>query len=110
MALTQANRKEHSFCMSRAPISYWICTLALTVEGAKDWFGKAYGGYFKLLERAWNSDYFRDPGCEVLVHIVYGRKNGSGWVNMTIFPVGSARFGIKPILPMDLLTEAEKRI
>jgi hypothetical protein len=110
MALTQADRKEHSFCISRAPVSYWICTLALSINEAKRWFGTAYGGYSKLLERAWNSDHFRGPGCEVLVHIVYGRVRRTGWVNMTIFPVGSPRFGIKPILPLDLLTEAEKRV
>lgn len=114
MTLTQADLKEHSFCVTKSPISYWICTLALSIDGARSWFMRSYGGYSKLLERAWNSDHYRVPNCEVLVHIVYGRTGATGWVNMTIFPVSShgfvSRFGIKPILPSDLLTEAEKRV
>jgi len=108
MALTRSDSQEHSFCASQAPVSYWVCTVPYSVPGAKKWFGKAYGGYSKLLERAWNSEHFRGPGCEVLVHIVFGRTSRDGWVNMTIFPVGTQRFGIQPILPVDLLTEAEK--
>jgi hypothetical protein len=107
MALTRSDSKEHSFCCSQAPVSYWICTIPYSVPEAKKWFGNAYGGYSKLLERAWSSDHFRGPGCEVLVHVVFGRTRRDGWVNVTIFPVGSERFGIKPILPLDLLTEAE---
>ncbi len=113
MTLTQADLKEHSFCVSQAPVSYWICTLALSIKDARGWFVRAYGGYSKLLERVWNSDYYRGSGCEVLVHIVYGRTGAAGWVNMAVFPIGPqefvSRFGIKPILPSDLLTEAEMR-
>lgn len=108
MSLAQADSQEHSFCVSKEPISYWICTLPYSISEAKRWFMKAYGGYSKLLESAWNSDYFRGPGCEVLIHIVYGRTGKEGWINMTIFPVGSKRFGIKPILPVDLLTDSER--
>jgi len=97
MALTQSDSKEHSFCFSKAPVSYWICTIPYSIGVAKKWFGENYGGYSKLLERAWNSDHFQGPGCEVLVHIVYGHMNREGWVNMTIFPVGSQRFAIRPI-------------
>ncbi len=108
MALTHADQKEHSFCISKPPVSYWICTIGLSIGDAKKWFGKVYGGYSKLLERAWSSDHFRGPGCEVLVHIVYGRAKKADWVNMTIFPIGRERFGFKPILPIDLLNETEK--
>ncbi|MDI3466830.1 MAG: hypothetical protein OJF50_005651 [Nitrospira sp.] len=108
MALTRSDFKEHSYCYSRAPVSYWICTIPYSVPDAKQWFVDAYGGYSKLLERAWNSDYFKDFGCEVLVHVVFGRPTEGGWVNLTIFPVGTQRFGIKPVLPIDLLTEGEK--
>ena len=80
MALTLADLGEHSFCMSKAPISYWICTLPLSVAEARDWFGRQYGGYSRLLEQAWNSSYFTGPGCEVLVHIVYGRTGMTSWV------------------------------
>lgn len=109
MALTHADLKEHSFCVSKPPVSYWICTLALSINDAKSWFGRAYGGYSKLLERAWNSTHFRGPGCEVLVHIVYGQTKDTRWVNMAIFPVDSHQFSMKPILPVDLLTDGEMR-
>ncbi len=109
MALTQSDLREHSFCFSQAPVSYWICTVSYSIAKAKQWFGETYGGYSKLLEHLWNSDHFRGSGCEVPVHVVCGQTKRDTWVNMTIFPVDSQRFGIKPILPIDLLTEAEKR-
>jgi hypothetical protein len=108
MALTRSDRKEHSVCFTESPISYWVCTVPYSIPDAKKWFGRAYGGYSKLLEQAWNSDQFRSLQCEVLVHVVYGWTEKDAWVNMTIFPIGSDGFGISPILPVDLLTEAEK--
>ena len=110
MALTQLDHREHSFCFSRTPVSYWICTVPYSVIDAKTWFGNAYGGYSKLLERAWNSEHFKQFDCEVLVHVVFGRASGETWVNLAIFPVGTQRFGIKAVLPVDLLTEAETNL
>jgi hypothetical protein len=103
MALTRSDRKEHSMAVSNKPVSYWICTIPCSVPDAKTWFGEAYGGYSQLLDRALVS--VRSAGCEVLVHIVFGRTKKDGWVNVTILPFGSKQFDFKPILPVDLLTE-----
>jgi hypothetical protein len=108
MALSQSDKKEHGFGILNAPICYQISTLPLSIRNAKKWFIQTYGGYSKLLERSWNSDYFRGPNCEVLIHIIYGRIKNSAWVNMTIFPINSSSFSFKPILSIELLMESEK--
>ena len=110
MVLTQADQEEHSFAMSQTPVSYWICTVALTMDDAKSWFERRYGGYIRLLNEAMDSVLFRSSHCEVLVHIVFGRSKQGGWVNMSISPLSSSRFGFIPIFPVELLTEGEKRI
>lgn len=107
MALTQSDGSEHSFAISKAPVCYQVCTLDSRVAEAKSWFGKRYGGYSKILDHALGSSTFRGPGCEVLVHIVYSQKRSHAWVNMTILPFESNTFSFQPILPVDLLTEAE---
>jgi len=110
MALTQQDQQEHSAAITKSPISYWVCTLPYSMDDAKSWFVRRYGGYTRLLGGALGSDHFRVPRCKVLVHIVYGKTETGEWVHMTVLPADARRFGMDPILPIELLADEEKRV
>lgn len=110
MALTQRDGQEHSAAMSKAPISYWICTVPYSMQGARDWFVRRYGGYTRLLGDALVSAHYKAARCKVLVHIVYGKNETGEWVHMTVLPENGRKFGLDPILPIELMTEDEKRV
>lgn len=109
MGLTINDKKEHSQALAKAPICYTVCTIPVSLNRAADWFESRYGGYFKVLEGLWNSTVFTATGCEVLFHVTYGREGKSGWVNVSVFPIKSARFSFQPIIAIDLLSPSEKQ-
>lgn len=82
----------------------------LTIREVAIWFERKYGGYTKVLEHCWNSDAYRSAGSEVLCHITYGHARREAWVNVTLFPIRSTRFSFQPVLVIDLLSPAEKRM
>jgi hypothetical protein len=109
MALTLSKQQEHDFTISKAQVCYWLSTLACSVDEAKGHFANKYGGYLKFLEKACSSGQSR--GAAVLVHIIFSREKETSWLNMAIFPIDSypQKYDIKPILPVELLSEVEKQ-
>jgi len=97
------------FCMSKSPVSYWICTVGLSTEDAVNWFSSRYGGYTRLLGGAVQSAQFKKTRGNLLIHIVYGCVKGSGWVGLAIWPTRKVKYDIGGVLPVELLNEQERR-
>jgi len=110
MALTEADGDEHSMMLAKTPVCYVICTIPVRIRDGASWFERRYGGYTKVLEHCWNSDVYRSARSEVLCHITYGHAHSETWVNITLSPLNSARFSFKPVLAIDLLSGAERRM
>jgi hypothetical protein len=109
MNMTLSDKNEHSFAISKSHVTYQVCTEKLSMEDAKQWFVKAYGGYTKLLDNILKSEQFRKTNSKLLIHIVYGSTQTGAWVNMTILPVGRIKNDIGAVLPIELLTNPEKQ-
>lgn len=110
MALTEADGNEHSMMLAKSIVCYVICTIPVKIQEGADWFERRYGGYTKVLEHCWNSDVYRSARAEVLCHVTYGHAHSETWVNITLFPLNSTRFSFKPVLAIDLLSGAERRV
>lgn len=109
MRLTLGDKKEHSQGLAKSPVYYVVCTVPGSIKKTASLFESNYGGYSKVLEGLWNSSAFTGTGCEVLIHITYGRDKEEGWVNVTIFPIKSTQFSFKPIIAIDLLSQSERQ-
>lgn len=110
MTLTASGGDEHSLMLATPPVCHVICTVPVTIQGAAGWFEQRYGGYTKVLEHCWESDVYRSSGSEVLCHITYGHMGRDTWVNVSLFPIRSRLFAFQPVVAIDLLSQAEKRM
>lgn len=110
MARTASDGEEHSVMLAKSPVCYVLWTVPVAIQGGAGWFERKYGGYTKVLEHCWNSDVYRSAGSEVLCHITYGHARRDTWVNVTLFPIGGTRFSFQPVLAIDLLSPAERRM
>lgn len=109
MECSQLDGQEHYVMHIKSAVCYVVCTLPLPLSAAASWYERHYGGYGDLLAVCWNSDAYRDAGCQILCHITYGRTPDGAWVNVSIFPTRGPMFALAPILAMDLLSPAELR-
>jgi len=108
MQLTQSDGEQHSFAIKRRPVCYFISTLPLHVDELADWFAQRYGGYFRFLERIWNTPFFRAEDCPVFCHIIYGWTRSGTWVHMALCPVKVPAPMETMVLPVEFLTPEER--
>jgi hypothetical protein len=119
MSLTQSDGEEHSYVFNTRqktvsagnPVCYQICTLPVAMDEARDWFVRNYGGYLNLLGRSCEAPYFKNAGCTVLCHIVWGtNRRGTYFVQMAILPAGESPPIKNMLFPLEFLTPQERRV
>lgn len=110
MTLTQKDGEEHSVALYENQVCYLICTLPDRLDNARDWFVHRYGGYSQLLKKLWNSPDFQRRNPVAFCHIFYGWTGESTWTHLTIIPVKQPSPAAMTVLPLEFLTEEERRL
>lgn len=93
-----------------AGIRYLICAVPDALEGARAQFGRAYGGFTRLLTSALQDESFLRERCEILAVLTFGRGAGGEsepWVSLSIVPEEGQEPQID-LLSYEFLTEEER--
>jgi hypothetical protein len=109
MRRTVSDREEHSIAVPRPPLYFQVSTVVSTIDRAVDWFTRRHGGYTKILEQAWSSPLFRNSGCSIVCHVVYGHTGEEVWVHMALCPIGEASPIDHWVVPIEFLNDEERR-
>jgi len=110
--LTLTDGKQHSDVVPQQPVFFHISTLPVGPDQARDWFVRNYGGYTKFMYKTWGSEKFRQTGCSIWCHVVYGVVEKGIWVNMSICPVTEQALNLVygMFIPPEFLTPEEIRL
>ncbi len=109
MRRTLEDGKEHGLCLTYPPLYLKISTLRGTIPQAGPYFERAYGGYMKCIDRTLNDPMFRESGCPVICHLIYGVAGNEGWVHLALCPVGKPAPIDNVMIPVEFLSAAERR-
>jgi hypothetical protein len=109
MRRTLEDGKEHGLCLTYLPLYLKISTLKGSIPQAGPYFESAYGGYTKCMDKTLNDPLFRESGCSVLCHLIYGVAGNEGWVHLSLVPVRQPAPIDNVMIPVEFLSAAERR-
>ena len=105
--LTLTDGEQHSTVLERGEVVYHITTLPVDMGQAREWFGRAAGGYTTFLGDVWDS-LLPKTTASVWCHVIYGSSAGQIWVHMAMCAVRQpAPIGVL-VMPVELLTPEER--
>ena len=96
--------EEREYTFDR--IRYLICAVPASMDGARDRFVEAYGGFTRVLAEHLQAESFRADRCEILALLTFGLADAP-WVSLTIVPDEGQDPRID-LLSYEFLTESER--
>ena len=101
---TETDGQPHFKSVWHRPMYFGILAFPGTVDEAAAWIEREHGGYGAMLD-----NFMADGGIgTVYCHVTFGVDGANTWLNLALLPRVGTRFHSHPIVPIDLMTNAER--
>lgn len=101
---TETDGQAHFKSVWIRPMYFGILAFPGSVDEAAAWIEREHGGYGAMLDKFMADGVIGTIYC----HVTFGVDGANSWLNLALLPRVGTRFRSHPIVPTDLMTNAER--